>query len=85
MKEDFFLLLMVSKHWMGIFFPGSRGSRLNYKNFVEICQKKNNLTECPSVNINFSSQSCNCLSISYSDPGGSFQYGKCKKYCGDTQ
>ena len=22
MKEDFFLLLMISKHWTGIFFPG---------------------------------------------------------------
>ena len=22
MKEDFFLLLMISKHWTGTFFPG---------------------------------------------------------------
>ena len=22
MKEDFFLLLMILKHWTGIFFPG---------------------------------------------------------------
>ena len=30
MKEDFFLLLMISRHWTGTFFPGSRGSRRTY-------------------------------------------------------
>ena len=45
MKEDFFLLLMISKHWTGTFFPGSRGSRLTYCRLDIIDRKLRTFTQ----------------------------------------
>ena len=49
MKEDFFLLLMISKHWTGTFFPGSCGSRRTYICYSLLSQIDNESCLFPKV------------------------------------